>query len=128
MCDNNEIKELIEKNVRLYGRCLQEVVNYIPKEIKATSENEVEIEVSKEMYKDIATSIFIETNKNISRLEKEDDPASNAQKAYIMGLIEKKGKKGELWIEKYLDFNKIEKIEKLTKEQASDILTELKKL
>lgn len=130
--NNEEIKKLISEKVTLYNTVLNTVAERVQKTMTRPAEHSdgdiVIMDISDSDRKDIATSIFIEVSKQLEKEEKAEAPATDAQKDFIAGLLEKHGKKAEAWLSKYLEFCQLETGEQLTKEQASAAITELKKL
>lgn len=128
--NDQEVKDLIDKNVKLYNHTLNRVAEKVPKSITRQaqhSEGEIVImSLTDSDRKDIATSIFIETNRQLNAEKSAKEPATDSQKTFIADLISQKGEKGHAFMQKYLDDHDLETGEQLTKEQASEIITTLK--
>jgi hypothetical protein len=100
----------------------------IPQDILHHSE---EMQLTRDDYKTIATSLFIEYNKQRYREEKKDGkyegPSSEKQQNFLGILATEKDGATEI-ISAYLDANGKKSMEELTATEATSLITQLKEL
>ena len=90
--------------------------------------------LNREDYRQIATSIFIEHNRQAGRKRGQERSQGRAdtelstenQQKYIGGLAAKGGKKAEKIITQFLDNNETDLVDKLSKAQATTLINMLK--
>ena len=122
--NNKEIQQKIAENVTVYNTCLTEVAKKIDRTVMGTGE----YALTPTDVKDIASTVFIQSKRELAREQAEIEPATDAQKGFVSGLIPKKGKRAEEWFANYLQEHDYENGEKLTKVEASEVITALKEI
>ena len=127
---SDETKQNIKELTLLYEECLTAastipttiIGEVLAKRVTVTKE----FILTREDYRQIASSIFIELNKQKGRQRNqartETELSTNKQQAFIGGLATKLGKKGENIIAQFLDNNEVKLVDKLSKAQATTLI------
>ena len=122
-------KQEIRELALLYKDCLEATRDTIGPDILSRKNKEYKL-LQNEDYRNIATSIFIELNRQHGRdrnhTRAEAEPSTDKQQAFIGGLAAKGGKKAENIIAQFLDTNEIKLVDKLSKTQATTLINMLK--
>ena len=119
---SDETKQNINELAILYNECLK-ATNLI--DMQALGEVE-DFALTREDYRQIATSIFIELNRQQGRKRNQaradTEPSTDKQQAFIGGLAAKGGKKAGNIIAQFLDNNETQLVDKLSKSQATTLI------
>lgn len=126
MKDIEQLRQELKESAELFKLCLETAVEVIPPERTTALEP-----FGNEDYRQIAASLFIQHHKGHSYPQpkgksKEPQRSTENQQNYIGDLLIKAGKKGDAIVDQFLENNEVERIDELSRHQATTLINLLK--